>query len=316
MRILMVTVVSAVAALLLPASAGAAFHLMKVSEVYVDGADPAVAYVELQMYADGQHRVGGHFLSVYSQGGVETKVPLTSDAANGGNQRTILIATDAAAAMFGSDFTGIPPGVLQTGGGAVCFETIDCMSWGGFAGSTQAPSGDPAPAISTGRSLERTIEPGCETLLEAGDDSDDSDTDFFSAVPSPRTNATEPSERPCDEPGPGGDSRLEDPTLRAKRFQRQQGRRQVIRLTLGAGEDAAVNVKARVKAGGKSYRLKESAQLLAGEPIELKLRTGGRDARRIARALASGARVKAKLKARFSDEAGNRAVRRATVTLG
>jgi len=49
-------------------------------------------------------------------------------------------------------------------------------------------------------SLERSIAPGCPTLLEAGDDTDNSSADFTLAAPSPRNNATTPTETACAGP--------------------------------------------------------------------------------------------------------------------
>jgi hypothetical protein len=46
--------------------------------------------------------------------------------------------------------------------------------------------------------LQRSIAPGCATQLEAGDDTDDSATDFKLAAPTPRNNSTAPTEKACD----------------------------------------------------------------------------------------------------------------------
>ena len=84
-------------------------------------------------------------------------------------------------------------------GGAACFDDIDCVSWGAFTGAALLPSppGNPAPAIPDGSSLTRTIAPGCATLLEAGDDTNNSVTDFTLGAPSPRANAAAPTETEC-----------------------------------------------------------------------------------------------------------------------
>ena len=47
-------------------SASASYHLTKISEVHFGGAG---SFVELQMYADGQNLVGGHYIRTYSPGG-------------------------------------------------------------------------------------------------------------------------------------------------------------------------------------------------------------------------------------------------------
>jgi hypothetical protein len=59
--------------------------------------------------------------------------------------------------------------------------------------------GSPASlgGITTGKAIRRTIEPGCPTLLEESDDSDDSATDFFEATPAPRNDSSPISEHTC-----------------------------------------------------------------------------------------------------------------------
>ena len=54
---------------------------------------------------------------------------------------------------------------LPAAGGAVCFGTIDCVSWGSFSGTTTPTSpGRPSPvAITGGMALRRTITGGCCT---------------------------------------------------------------------------------------------------------------------------------------------------------
>jgi Ca2+-binding RTX toxin-like protein len=94
-------------------------------------------------------------------------------------------------------------------GGAACFDTIDCVSWGAaFTGSANlpdktTPNGSVLPATF---SLQRTIAPGCPTLLEAGDDTNNAQTDFLPGPKEGRPNSVPPPERPCGGPcgGPGG----------------------------------------------------------------------------------------------------------------
>lgn len=196
--------------LLLPTpAASGSYHLMKISEVYPGssgGADDA--FVELQMYASGQNFVGGKRLSYYDPTGSNNPISnLTADVANGQSQRTILIGDTT---VSGADFTDASlDDKLDDSGGAVCFEDpavtapVDCVAWGPtFTNPLSLPVGTPAPGFSDGRSLTRSIASGCATLLEPGDDSNDSATDFALAAPSPRNNATAPTERAC---GGGGD---------------------------------------------------------------------------------------------------------------
>ncbi len=189
--------------------ASATFHLMQVREVYPGSvASPGSEYVELQMWAEGQNHVAGHLLRAYSATGVVTGVSsFPADVPRGANQSTIVLATPEAEAQFGflADAPLSPSGQLDPSGGAVCWESIDCVSWGSFSGSLPSPAGPPAvPAgIPDGMALRRSIAPGCGTLLEPEDDHDNSAADFSPAFPGPRPNSVVPSEHPCGS-GSGG----------------------------------------------------------------------------------------------------------------
>lgn len=227
-RAILIAVLTTLALQALPASALATFHEMSIREVYAG--TPESQYVELQMWAAGQNLVGGHVLKTYSAAGAVTSTStFASDVPNGANQSTILIATPGAEAEFGvTADTGLAAGSLEASGGAVCWETLDCVAWGnfaGFVGNTPSPTGSPAAAIPAGMALRRTITPGCATLLEPTDDRDNSAADFSAVFPAPRPNSVAPSERRC--PGssespfgvvPGGGSKQGVPqtTLRRK----------------------------------------------------------------------------------------------------
>jgi hypothetical protein len=206
-------IAAGVAALLALAAAPAAqatFHLMQVREIYAGTAlKPESEYVELQMYASGQNHVGGHVLRAYNESGTVVGASIfPADVANGANQSTILLATPQAEAEFG--FTGdkslSPPGEILAAGGAVCWEEIDCVSWGDFSGKLPSPAGtNVAPlGIPDGMALRRTIARGCPTALDPQDDSNDSAADFSPAAPQPRPNSLAPSEQLCGTPGSGG----------------------------------------------------------------------------------------------------------------
>ena len=184
-------------ALTWPATAPATFHEMSVREVYAGS--PESQYVELQMWSAGQNFVKGHVLKTYNAGGgITSTSTFAGDVANGANQSTILLATPGAEAEFGvTADAGLATGSLEAGGGAVCWESLDCVSWGNFAGATPSPTGTPAPAIPAGMALRRTIAPGCATLLEESDDHDNSAADFAAVFPAPRPNSVAPSERRC-----------------------------------------------------------------------------------------------------------------------
>jgi hypothetical protein len=199
------TVVSLALALsgasLLPASATATFHEISIREVYPGSvAQPDAEYVELQMWTPGQNFVSGHVLKTYDKGGGVTSTDtFTGDVPNGANQSTILIATPAAESAFGvTADLGLSANKLDPTGGAVCWEALDCVSWGSFGGaSLPSPAGTPAAAIADGMALRRTITPGCPTSLEPSDDHDNSAADFSAVFPAPRPNSTAPAERRC-----------------------------------------------------------------------------------------------------------------------
>ncbi len=200
-----------VAGLLGTGTAGASFHLMKIREV--GNSNPA-DYVELQMYASGQNLVGGHFIRTYARNGdLDSTFEFPSSVPSGQNQRTILVVGEMPFPVT-PDFVATvddPGGNISVGeSGAVCFLStvaplagIDCVSFGSFSGATggnPSPMGRSAPALTAGTSVHRTIAPGCSTLLEPADDTNDSATDFAVGPPTPRNNATAPTETPCATP--------------------------------------------------------------------------------------------------------------------
>lgn len=187
--------------------------LNKIREVFPGTtANPTQEYVELQSDFPGQNLLSGHSLVLYdSSGFMVNSVPLTN-VTNADSQRTVLIASSA--------YTGATPDItwspandyFDAGGGAVCFDSVDCMSWGtstSFFPALTSPAGTNAAAIADGQALRRTIAPGCPTLLEAADDTDNSLTDFSAVTPNPRNNASVPTETGCTPP-PGGDTKAPD----------------------------------------------------------------------------------------------------------
>src|SRR5687768_3670223 len=81
--------------LLASAPAYAAFHAMKVVEVFPGSTSaPNAQYVVLQMFANGQNQVQTHRLFVFNAtGGTITSFMFTAPVANGASQSRILIAT-------------------------------------------------------------------------------------------------------------------------------------------------------------------------------------------------------------------------------
>ena len=178
--------------MLVSAKASASFHQMKVVEVFAGSmAAPNASYVQLQMYAKSQNFVGGHVLHVYDAAGAEivaAKVTLSGNVTNGANQANILIGTSSVAAAFGvaPDFT-LPQNLDKTGG-AVCFEAIDCFSWGTFPGAAADGSINPFQLV-TDKAARRSIASGDPALLESADDGNSNVADFSAVTPAPKNNA-------------------------------------------------------------------------------------------------------------------------------
>jgi hypothetical protein len=214
-------VLAGLTSLVFAPSASASYHLMSIREVATNPAGADSAYIELQMYEPGQNFVGGHTVSFYTANGtLATKldIPIGMNVPNGDNQRTVLIGDTAAPVTPDITYPVLGDTVLTYGptGGAACWDTIDCVSWGNFNNTSgnplPSPTGTPAapspPGIQPGQAIVRSIAPGCATLLEAGDDTNNSSTDFALATPSPRNNSMTPTETPCNgDVGCGGGGR-------------------------------------------------------------------------------------------------------------
>jgi hypothetical protein len=194
------------------APASALFHLMKIREVSPETSPGAGdAFVELQMYSSGQNQVSAHTIRFYNAAGseVHNRLLLGPNPPNSQSQRTILIGDTNTP---GRDFTinGMSSEISFTGpGGAICFDEtlIDCVAWGSFNnGGSQAgiPVGTPALGIPAGMSLTRSIAGGCQTLLEASDDTNNSSADFSVTPRTPRPNSVAPTETSCGGGGGGG----------------------------------------------------------------------------------------------------------------
>jgi len=218
-RIAVAAIAALGAALAAAPPAQATFHLISIREVYPGtAANRDSDYVELQMYASTQNFVGGHALTVYGSDGTSIGTfTFPSSVANGENQRTVLIGDSGVLGAF-----GVPPDLIETGleippgGGAACWAgSIDCVSWGSFEASklpAARPPADSAAGIPDGMALRRTIEPNCPTLLEAGDDSNNSAADLFDASPDPRNNSSPITETACTGPAATIDSHPANPT--------------------------------------------------------------------------------------------------------
>jgi hypothetical protein len=217
------------------APASASFHLNKIREVAPETSPGAKdAFVELQMYAQGQNFVSAHTIDFWDAAGSvkHNRALLGPDPPNGGNQRTILIGDDNTA---GADFkVNNLSSEISAAGGAVCydFSKVDCVAWGSFnnAGTQMdlpLPVGSNEAAIPAGMSITRSIAAGCPTLLEAADDTNDSNADFSPTPRTPRPNATAPTERAC---GGGSDRDPPQTTIRRRPPQRTTDRTPTFRF--------------------------------------------------------------------------------------
>jgi hypothetical protein len=198
-------------------SASASFHLMKIREVS-PGTGSNDSYVEIQMEAPGQNFLSnGAGLAVCNA--TCSPAPATfgsfTNVANGNNQDTVLFG-DSGIATGSKDFNVAIDLDSIEAGGAVCYLSepgfSDCVSWGNFSNNaslttnygSSADPGAPAPALSSGMALRRSIAPGCPTALEASDDTNNSAVDFAVTTPDPRKNSVAPTEVPCGTGGPTG----------------------------------------------------------------------------------------------------------------
>lgn len=205
---LVLPLLAAVAGLLLAAApAQASFHFMKVREVHTGGASGG-SYVVLQMWTGGQNFVSGQPIVVYNPNGtVAHTFTFSGNVGNDSSQATILVTGTGYSTTFPS---GPTPDATDSGlnlpatGGAVCFtaaEPPDCVSWGNFTGAASLPSATGAPAsaggVTPGKALHRSIAAPCATLLEPGDDTNNSAADFSEQNPNPRSNSSPIVETDC-----------------------------------------------------------------------------------------------------------------------
>lgn len=208
---------AATALMLLAPASQAAFHLMKIVEVFPGTpAAPNAQYVVLQMYAGSQNFVGGHSVIVFNAADTEIhRRTFAGNVANGVNQDKIYIATADAIAFFGinADLTMSP--MLPQAGGKVCFDSIDCMAWGNYSGPPGAGDAgittpfnrpDQPGTIGTGglppgRATIRSL--GGDGILQNGDDTNNSSVDFFAGTPAPRNNARQNGVIPASSCGNG-----------------------------------------------------------------------------------------------------------------
>lgn len=134
----------------------ATFHLVSISRVYPGSlAHPDSSFIELQMYDEGQNFVGNHAIVLLDSAGspIGTFTFPSDLPGNGANQQTMLVGDDGVEAAFGVKPDLVDSGFnLSASGGAACWaESIDCVSWGDFEGSTPSRRGSrpTAPGFQT-----------------------------------------------------------------------------------------------------------------------------------------------------------------------
>jgi hypothetical protein len=162
--------------------ASAAFHFMTIDEVYfgAEGCEDA-QYVVLRMLAGGQTAVGGKQVSVQNGDGSAAGNfgTFARNVSNGSSGASILIATAAAAALFGITPDTVADGELVFPDGRICFAgSVDCIAYGNYTGANQG-GGTPATAPVRGQALARMSSSGSDAA------------DFALAAPNPRNNAGE-----------------------------------------------------------------------------------------------------------------------------
>jgi hypothetical protein len=187
---------------------------MKIREVSSGTGVADSSYVEIQMYAPFQNFLSNGAMLVRC--GSTCSSPATfgsfTNVANSANQSTVLFG-DTGIAGGSKDFNVDLNLNLIEAGGAVCYLSepgfSDCVSWGNFSDNSTlmanygTTAGTPAAALTSGMALRRSIAPGCPTLLESGDDTNDSAADFSLTTPNPRSNSVAPTETACPPSGIG-----------------------------------------------------------------------------------------------------------------
>jgi hypothetical protein len=204
-RIVVAAVLTACLGLVVLApSAGASFHDIKIRSFFQGtGGSPQLAFVELQMYSPGQNLVSGQNLKLCSSANTCSQTNFVTNVANGGNQRMILIGDtgvaerDITVAGMGTTLQSLAAGA----GGAICYSTIDCVSFGTYSGTPSSPTGTPLAGLPANQVSVRRITAGCPTALDVADDTNSSAADFTNAVGYPRrNNAAVPTETLCPTP--------------------------------------------------------------------------------------------------------------------
>ena len=198
---------AAVALALSPVSARATFHLIKIREVYPgSSASPEAEYVELQMYASGQNLVAGHSLDFLTRPARKWSPPPSAQMCRTAPTRHARrrdsggrIAVRDRGRYRPARRPSSPAGERSAGKPRLRF--LGELSRR-RPRALRLPGRSPRDSRRDGPAPDDR--PNCPTLLEAGDDTDDSAADFANVFPAPRPNAVAPSEHACAITGPAG----------------------------------------------------------------------------------------------------------------
>jgi hypothetical protein len=196
--------------LLLPVTAGASFHVSRLSEVMSGaGGNPDVQYVEIEMMFVVQNTVRNSRLTAFNCDGTQHAVLLVvpSNVPHDGNGVHWIMASPDDGTFFAAsgihpDFT-FSPGIEKTCGmvcwGAPGFVTpdpttwdagdpnqyVDCLAYGSYTGPRKTSIHDGTPTSGTPTTL--TPGDGTKSLTRSGDTQDNA-ADFVLACPTPTNN--------------------------------------------------------------------------------------------------------------------------------
>jgi hypothetical protein len=183
-------------------AAQATFHEVRIRAVFKGPMD--ASFVMLQMTAPGQTATAGKSIDIYGATGnlIDNSFVLPV-VANVDTQRYILMGDTATAGSPDLVAPLLYDILNPLTGGAVCFENIDCMSFGAFTGNAMLPSsaGTPVGSLSSSQVNARKISANCATALDSADDTNDSLGDFVNTIGfPPRNNSVTPAETVCPPP--------------------------------------------------------------------------------------------------------------------
>ncbi len=204
--------------------ADAAHHLVRIRQVFAGfstSGNASAEFAVLQLTSAGENQLTGATVKFYGPALLENSGTFTGAVGSGANQQAILVATTATESSFGvqADLELPTADTLTNGAGAVCiysglFPDVDCVEWGTGEVDTLPSATEPLePVIPGNNMIERTIVRGCQTALDAADDTNDSAADFFPVGPidnmtfNPRNSGNAIPETECaatSPPGGGG----------------------------------------------------------------------------------------------------------------